>query len=100
MTDNNLDTAESSHRILRLATTAQRPAFRALLDLPDDWPIAEVTKVTIDTSAGTMAVHPGGHLTAGSALRQIISGDLDPEEVLELLAAQHAARPPDREQKP
>lgn len=93
MTENNLDTAESSHRILRLATTAQRPAFRALLDLPDDWPIAEITEVTIDTSTGTMTSTPGRHLTAHTALRQIISGDLNPDEVLELLAAQHATRP-------
>lgn len=87
------DTADSYRRILRVGTTAQRPALRALLDLPADWPIARVSTVAVDLNDGAMNVTETRLLTAAAALRQLASGDIAPDEVLELLTAQGAIRP-------
>lgn len=78
------DTGEWAYRVLRCAREADRPAIRALLDLPADWPV-EIRH------PGTP--EPGVTVTAGSLIAMINRAVLPAWLVIEGLAHAGALRP-------
>ena len=79
------DTADESHAVLDSLDEHKRTAAAALLDLPDDLPLAGIA----DPDTGAVV----GTLTADSLLADLRTGAASPDTVLRILAQRRAIRP-------